>query len=114
MSLLPLLASLVGASPLSARQSSIPVSATFIGTTDEQYTVDMGVISSWIPTSNPLSVSHIQTSPGSQQCVFFGVDGVFVILPAGGGYANVGPPQAITGGELGLRWNMLCGSADYS
>jgi hypothetical protein len=56
------------------------------------------MISSWIPTDNPLSISRIQTSVGAP-CVLSGVDGAVVTLPEDGGSVDVEPPQTIVGGE---------------
>ncbi|KIW91828.1 uncharacterized protein Z519_07798 [Cladophialophora bantiana CBS 173.52] len=100
LSLLPLAASLAGATPIEKRQTSTTVSATFIGAADAQYTLQIPANSEWFPTDNPLSISHIQTSAGAS-CAFFGVDGAVVVLPAAGGYVDVGPPQTIAGGVCG-------------
>ncbi|EXJ80989.1 hypothetical protein A1O3_07277 [Capronia epimyces CBS 606.96] len=106
-SVLPLLLSslslslgLVGATPISARQSSASVSVTFIGAADGQYTLDVPLDSVFTPTNNALSVSHISTV-GAGPCVFFGVDGAVYVSPPAGGEGDVGPPQTIAGGICG-------------
>ncbi len=103
--IIPLLASLVGALPLSTRQSSFdwPISATFIGAADAQYDLDMAASSSYVPMSNPLSVSQIRTSSDTDPCVFFGIDGAIIFVPGSGGLVDVGPPQGIVGGKSKLR-----------
>ncbi|KAJ9606980.1 hypothetical protein H2200_008991 [Cladophialophora chaetospira] len=100
LAFVPLLASLASASPLATRQTP-SVSATFIGAANAQYNVQIPELSSWVSTANPLSVSHIQTTPGSGPCTFFGVDGAVIVLPASGGSVDVGPPQTIAGGVCG-------------
>jgi hypothetical protein len=102
-SLLPVLSVLAtipftSASP-TPRQSGI--SATFIGAANAQFTVPIPQLSTWTPTNNVLSISHIQTSAGSDSCTFFGIDGAVVVLPQGGGFVDVGPPQTIVGGICG-------------
>ena len=100
LALVPLLASLVAASPIIARQGC--TTATFYGAADAQYTTEITDDTTLTPTWNDLSVSHIETSGGSDIiCTFFGVDGAVVSLPADGGSVDVGPPQTITSGSCG-------------
>ncbi|KAK4938008.1 hypothetical protein LTR10_021497 [Elasticomyces elasticus] len=98
LAILPVLSTLVSAGPIAARTSN--VSVTFIGAADAQYTLDIPVSSTWTPTNNVLSISHIHTSAGGP-CVFFGIDGAVFVAPAEGGYGDVGPPQTIVGGICG-------------
>lgn len=97
--LVPLIATLVSATPISSRQAPT-VSVTFIGAADAQYTLDIPVNSVFTPTNNLLSISHISTSAGGP-CAFFGVDGAIFVAPPAGGYGDVGPPQTIAGGICG-------------
>lgn len=113
ISLLPVIATLttgITATPMAnnantARQASGPdyVTATFIGAADAQYTLQIPVSSTWTPTNNPLSISHISTTANGegQPCVFFGTEGAVFVSGPGGGFGDVGPPQPIAGGICG-------------
>ncbi|KIX02356.1 uncharacterized protein Z518_08297 [Rhinocladiella mackenziei CBS 650.93] len=98
-SLLPLISTLVSATPINARQTPA-VSVTLIGAANAQYTMEIPVNSAFTHTNNDLSISHISTSGGGP-CVFFGVDGAIYVSPPQGGYGDVGPPQTIAGGICG-------------
>lgn len=70
------------------------ITVTLIGAAGAQYSIGIPFDSTFTPTNNALSISHIATSSGPVAC--FGVDGSINKFP-GAGYADVGPPQTIVG-----------------
>ncbi|CAI7668736.1 unnamed protein product [Penicillium viridicatum] len=74
------------------------VHVTFIGAADAQFTQSFPSSGEWVQITNPLSISHIQTSTEGVTCVFNGVDHS-VTTVIGTQLVDVGPPQTQISGS---------------
>ncbi|KAE8395208.1 hypothetical protein BDV23DRAFT_168812 [Aspergillus alliaceus] len=83
---------LAGVNGASIPRGQGPVSITFIGAADAQFTQDFPTDGTGTAITNPLSISHIASSTDGVSCVFNGIDNS-VTYVSDAETVDVGPPQ---------------------
>ncbi|KAJ5861273.1 uncharacterized protein N7529_008583 [Penicillium soppii] len=76
------------------------VSVIFIGAADAQFEQSFPVNGEWISITNPLSISHIQSTTAGVTCVFNGIDQSLTTVSDG--LVDVGPPQTQVSGSCSM------------
>ncbi|CAG7938914.1 unnamed protein product [Penicillium salamii] len=70
---------------------------TFIGAADAKFGQGFPTDGEWVQITNPLSISHIESTTPGVTCVFNGIDNS--VTRVSGGLVDVGPPQTQISGS---------------